>query len=223
MHVTPRGAHLHPTAFLTKASNFTTFHKRHTYIPAALAGLFSDGTWEYSTSATFGVDCGCDDDAVSPVPSPTEPPVAETPAPVPALTDPPLLDTTPAPVPAPTEPPVVDTTPAPVPAPTEPPVVETPAPTPGSRGFPSTTPAPSASANPPTPAAGGDCAAGEGLGVTSIAYPLLEGCLEETTLFTGGELEYMSGTGLIVALALDETSTVVRILCFLFSRGLSVL
>lgn len=139
--------------------------------------MVAEDTFDYATSTTFSVDCGCDGDAVSPVPAPTDPPVVETPSPVPA--------------------------------PTDPPVVETPSPTPGSRAIP-TTPAPEASssstASPPTPAASGDCAADSSLGVTSTAFPLLEGCLEEVVLVTGGELEYMSSTGLIVALALDEAT-----------------
>eukprot|EP00903_Cladosiphon_okamuranus_P011461 g10795.t1 len=54
---------------------------------------------------------------------------------------------------------------------------------------------------------GGDCAADSSLGVTSTAFPLLDGCLEEVVLNAGGELEYMSSTGLIIAIAPDETST----------------
>ena len=175
-------------------------------------GQYADGTQDYATSTTFGVDCGCDGGGVSPVPAATDPPVVETPAPVPAPTDAPIAET-PAPVPAPTDAPIAET-PAPVPAPTEPPVVATPAPTAGSRAIP-TTPSPEASssapASPPTPAASGDCAADSSLGVTSTAFPLVEGCLEEVVLVEGGELEYLSSTGLIVALPLDEAEpTLVR-------------
>jgi len=104
---------------------------------------------------------------------------------------------------------------APAPAVTDPPaVVGTPAPSGSSREIP-TTPAPepttSAMTSPTASAAGGDCPADESLGVTSTAFPLLEGCLEEMVLQAGGELEYLSSTGLIAALPPDETDpTLVR-------------
>lgn len=134
-------------------------------------------------------------------PTPVPPPVMETPAPVGASTEPPIMEIS-----------------TPVPAPTDPPVVETTAPAPGSRVLP-TTAAPeassSASASPLAPAASGDCAADSSLGVTSTAFPLLEGCLEVVVLVAGGELEYMSSTGLIVAFAPNETTpTLVRCVSF---------
>lgn len=40
--------------------------------------------------------------------------------------------------------------------------------------------------------------------MTSTAYPVMDGCLEEVVVNAGGELEYMSSTAVIIALAPDD-------------------
>lgn len=76
----------------------------------------------------------------------------------------------------------------------------TPAPTLGSTPAPTTT-APIVPATAAPSQTGGDCATGTGVTVTSTEFPLLEGCLLEVDYIDpGGELDYTSGTGAILAL-----------------------
>ena len=40
--------------------------------------------------------------------------------------------------------------------------------------------------------------------MTSSEFPLLEGCLAEIDVFEGGEVEFLSDTGIIIAVALED-------------------
>eukprot|EP00752_Nemacystus_decipiens_P017371 g15566.t1 len=116
--------------------------------------LFPDGSVDYGTATTFGVECGCDDDrgGVSPTP--------------------------------------VTTTPAPV----------TVSPTPGTD-----TPSPVAAPTAPSPTPTGSCPDGSSITVTSSEFPNLEGCLSEVEVFEGGEIEYLTESGLGIIYATTPT------------------